>query len=209
MSESTIREQLLRLPTSALSDAQGGTTTMQPGIACRVPGVKLVGVAHTVFALTGSVLSLHRAVLESQPGDVLVVNGQGDGSGAVLGELMARDAQHNGMAGAVIDGAVRDVAGLQALGFPVFSRWLTPRVGTNRRLGTVGGPVVCGGVLVHPGDWIVGDDDGVCVIPREQVAQVIEAAQAIEDKERKIAAGIDAGQRVADLLGIREALLGS
>jgi regulator of RNase E activity RraA len=98
---------------------------------------------------------------------------------------------------------VRDVLGLRALGLPVFARWVTPAVGTNRRLGTVGGRIACGGVVVDAGDWIVGDDDGVVVVPRERAAELVEAGLAIEEKERDIAARIDAGERIADILGFR------
>jgi RraA family protein len=192
------------IPTAALSDAQSGLTTMHPAIANRTPGLKLMGPAFTVQCLVGSIITVHRALHESQPGDVLVVDGLGDHSGALFGELMARDAQFNRLAGIVVDGAVRDVAGLQTLGFPAFSRWVTPRVGTNRRLGSVGVQISCGNVPVRPGDWIIGDDDGVVVVPQEDIDRIAQAGVSIEEKERDIAARIDRGQRIADILSFRE-----
>jgi 4-hydroxy-4-methyl-2-oxoglutarate aldolase len=201
-----IREALLTIPTAALSDAQAGMTTMDAGIKTRVPGLKLVGPAFTVRCMTGSIFTVHKALLEARPGDVLVVDGLGDATEALFGELMGRDAKTAGLAGAVIDGPVRDVAGLGELGLPTFSRHVTPRVGSNRRLGTVGARISCGGISVEPGDWIVGDDDGVVVVPREKVEQLVEAGLAIEDKERGVAARIDAGERIADILNFREAL---
>jgi regulator of RNase E activity RraA len=201
-----IRESLMLIPTAALSDAQAGMTTMDAGIRTRVPGLKLAGPAFTVRCMTGSIITVHKALAEAQPGDVLVVDGLGDATEALFGELMGRDAKAAGIAGVVIDGPVRDVAGLGILGLPSFSRHVTPRVGSNRRLGTVGGRISCGGVAVEPGDWIVGDDDGVVVVPREQAKKLVAAGLAIEDKERDIASRIDSGERIADILNFREAL---
>src|SRR5690606_26227640 len=97
------------------------------------------------------------------------------------------------------------VVGLRELGLPTFSRHVTPRVGSNRRLGTVGQRISCGGITVEPGDWIVGDDDGVVVVPQAEAERLVEAGRALEDKERDIAARIDAGERIADILNFRAA----
>lgn len=176
---------------------------MHAAIENRTPGLKLIGPAVTVQCLVGSIITVHQALATAAPGSVLVVDGLGDQSGALFGELMGRDAKAAGLAGIVVDGAIRDVAGLRQLEFPTFSRWVTPRVGTNRRIGAINVPIACGGVAVQPGDWIVGDDDGVVVLPQANLEQVIEAGLAVEDKERDIAARIDAGERIADVLGMR------
>lgn len=197
------RPSLETIPTAALSDAQTGLTTLHPAISSRVPGAKLVGPAFTVLCLTGSIITVHRALLAARPGDVLVIDGQGDPSSALFGELMARDAKAAGLAGVVVDGAVRDVRGLCELGFPAFARWVTPRVGTNRRLGPIDVEIACGGVVVKPGDWIVGDDDGVVVVPKPHLLPLVEAGLTIEEKERQIAARIDRGERIADVLQFR------
>lgn len=198
-----MRARLQEIPTAALSDAQTGLTTMHAAIENRTPGLKLIGPAVTVQCLVGSIITVHQALATAEPGSVLVVDGLGDQSGALFGELMGRDAKAAGLAGIVVDGAIRDVAGLRQLEFPTFSRWVTPRVGTNRRIGAINVPIACGGVAVQPGDWIVGDDDGVVVLPQANLEQVIEAGLAVEDKERDIAARIDAGERIADVLGMR------
>lgn len=198
-----MRARLQEIPTAALSDAQTGLTTMHAAIENRTPGLKLIGPAVTVQCLVGSIITVHQALATAEPGSVLVVDGLGDQSGALFGELMGRDAKAAGLAGIVVDGAIRDVAGLRQLEFPTFSRWVTPRVGTNRRIGAINVPIACGGVAVQPGDWIVGDDDGVVVLPQANLEQVIEAGLAVEDKERDIAARIDAGERIADILGMR------
>src|SRR5688500_20397939 len=111
-----IRAALLTIPTAALSDAQTGMTTMDAGIKTRVPGVKLVGPAFTVRCLTGSIITVHKALAEAQPGDVLVVDGLGDATEAVFGELMGRGAKAAGLAGAGIDGRGRGIAGLRGPG---------------------------------------------------------------------------------------------
>lgn len=198
-----MNKDLQVIPTAALSDAQSGLTTMHPGIENRTPGLKLVGPAVTVQCLVGSIITVHQALATAEQGSVLVVDGLGDHVSALFGELMGRDAKAAGLAGIVVDGAIRDVVGLRDLELPTFSRWVTPRVGSNRRLGRINVPISCGGVPVQPGDWIVGDDDGVVLIPRAAIESVTTAGLAIEDKERDIAAQIDAGTRIADILGMR------
>jgi len=195
--------RIATIPTAALSDAQTGLTTMHPAIRNRTPGLKLAGPAVTVQCLVGSIITVHQALASAEPGSVLVVDGLGDHVSALFGELMGRDARAANLAGIVVDGAIRDVAGLGELAFPTFSRWVTPRVGTNRRLGRINMPISCGGIPVSPGDWIVGDDDGVVVIPQAEIDAVTDAGLAIEDKEAGIARQIDAGNRIADILGMR------
>lgn len=198
-----IKEDLRAIPTAALSDAQSGLTTMHPAIENRTPGLKLVGPAVTVQCLVGSIVTVHQALAGAGPGSVLVVDGLGDHVSALFGELMGRDARAARLAGIVVDGAVRDVAGLRELAFPTFSRWVTPRVGTNRRLGKVNVPISCGGVPVQPGDCIVGDDYGVVVVPQDDIEELTQAGLAVEEKERGISARIDAGERITDILGMR------
>jgi 4-hydroxy-4-methyl-2-oxoglutarate aldolase len=195
--------RIASLPTAALSDAQTGLTTMHPAIRNRTPGLKLAGPAVTVQCLVGSIITVHQALAAAEPGSVLVVDGLGDHVSALFGELMGRDARAARLAGIIVDGAIRDVAGLGELGFPTFSRWVTPRVGTNRRLGRINVPISCGGIPVTPGDWVVGDDDGVVVVPRLELNSVSASGLAIEDKEVDIARQIDAGKRIADILGMR------
>lgn len=121
----------------------------------------------------------------------------------MLGELFARYAARRGLAGVVVDGAVRDTAGLRALGFPVHARDVTPRAWLNPELGEAGVAVAIGGVAVRPGDWVVADDDGVAVIPQEQLEQVVAAGEAKERQEQEIAARIDAGEALVDITGLR------
>ena len=104
----------------------------------------------------------------------------------------------------MIDGPVRDAAGIRELGFPVWARSITPRVGTNRRVGQTQVPVACGDIVVHPGDWIFADDDGVVVVPAANVEKVLAAAETTDAKERKIAERIKAGESTIDILNFRD-----
>jgi len=131
------------------------------------------------------------------------VDAAGDATGAMFGEMMATQARASGIVGLVVDGAVRDRRALQALGFPVFARAVTPRVGSNRRVGATQEEVSCGGVVVRPGDLIVGGADGVAVIPRARLAEVLAAVDVVAKKEAEMRAGMQRGEVLADILGMR------
>ena len=158
-------DRLRKLRTAWVSDAQGSMGVLHEAIKSLVPGAIAAGPAFTVACYPGSIITVHKALAEARAGDVLMVAGDADDRGALMGELMALACHVLGLAGAVIDGAVRDAPGLREQGFPVYARFVTPRVGTNRRVGSTQVPVSCGGVVVHPGDWVLADDDGVVVVP--------------------------------------------
>jgi RraA family protein len=200
---SDLLARLAAFPTATISDAQASFGVMRPEIRALTPGLRLVGPAHTVKCYPGSIITVHKALLEARPGEVLVVDGEGDERGALWGELMTLQAQANGLAGIVVDGPVRDRQAVAALGFPVFASSVTPRVGSNRRVGQTQVPIQCGGVVVRPGDVIVADDDGVAVVSHERLAAVIEAAEAIKRKEAGYRQAIAAGQQLADQIGFR------
>ena len=165
---SDARQVLAAASSAAVSDALGSTGVMHPDIRAVWLGARLFGPAFTASCHANSIITVHKALLEAAAGDVLVVDGGHDGSGALFGGIMATEARQHGIQGMVTDGAVRDSGHLQQLGFPVFARSITPRVGTNRRVGRTGVPVSCGGVLVRPGDYVLADSDGVVVIPAER-----------------------------------------
>lgn len=186
-----------------VSDAQGATQTMDAGVKPAWTGAQAIGPAYTARCYPGSIITVHKALLEAPAGSVIVVDNGGDVSGALFGELMATEAKARGLAGVVIDGAVRDVDGLRALPFAAFARAVTPRVGTNRRVGTTQVDVVCGGIVVHPGDVVVAGQDGVVVIPRAGLAEVLDAVAAVEKKEAGIRTRMQQGERLADILAMR------
>ncbi|HYF93782.1 MAG TPA: RraA family protein [Symbiobacteriaceae bacterium] len=190
------------LPAAGFSDALAKTQTMDAGMKCITPGKTVIGPAYTVEAYPTGIITCHKALGEVPAGCVLVIDGQGDPNGAMWGELTSMEAMQKGVLGVVVDGAVRDVASVRELGFPVWARHITPRVGSNRTVGTTGGTVVCGGVAVRTGDLIVADDDGVVVVPQERIAEIVAKTEAIEVKEVDMAAKVKAGGHIADMIGM-------
>ena len=200
----TLAERFRRLVTPWVSDAQGSFGVMHADIKSLVPGATAAGPAFTVLCYPGSIITVHKALAEAKAGDVLVIAGDGDDRGALFGEIMATAAKALGLAAVVIDGPARDAAGIREIGLPVYARSVTPRVGTNRRVGKTNVPVSCGGVAVRPGDWIMADDDGAVVVPAADVETVLAAAEQADAKERKFVERIDAGELTIDILGMRD-----
>lgn len=184
------------------SDAMNKAKTLDAAIRPIAPGYSMLGQALTVRAVAGGIAPLLHALSLAKPGDVLVVDAGGFADNAVLGGNMTNEAMRRGMAGLVIDGAIRDLAEIRDHGIPTFTRAVTPAGPNFAETGDVGGPVSCGGVLVNAGDLVLGDDDGVVVVPRARMATVLAACQATlaaeAEWERRIAAG-EAFTRILDL----------
>jgi regulator of RNase E activity RraA len=178
---------------SNVADAMGRFHFMDPGIANRT-GLPLCGVAVTVNARPGDNLMVHKALELAQPGDVVVVSTNGNTTSAVFGELMGHTAVGAKLGGIVVDGAIRDVDGLEALAFPAFSRAVSPGGCDKDGPGEINVPVSCGNTPVLPGDIIVGDLDGVAVVPMAEASDILERVRALEDRERKRIASIKAGE---------------
>lgn len=152
----------------------------------------MVGTACTVETQDGDNFPIHVAIYQGQPGYVLVVGGKGYMQKAYMGDLMGGAAKAIGFEGIVVDGCVRDKLGLMAMQFPVFSKGLMPRGPGKKGPGAINTPVVCAGVTVHPGDLIVGDCDGVAVVPRDKIEEVLQAA------EKKVVYEIGRRQAIAE-----------
>jgi regulator of RNase E activity RraA len=178
---------------STVADAMGRFRFMHPGIESRT-GLPVCGVATTVNARPGDNLMVHKALELARPGDVVVVSTNGSTTTAVFGELMGRAATAAKLGGIVVDGAIRDVEGLKKLGFPAFSRTVSPGSCDKDGPGELNVPISCGGTVVMPGDIVVGDQDGVAVVPREEAAEVLEQVKVLEERERKRIAEIAAGE---------------
>lgn len=162
---------------------------------------KIAGPAVTAFCWPGDNLMMHRALYLAEPGDVLVVVCQAELSGAQWGDLATRYAVHKGLAGVVVQGCVRDVDQVRAMGFAVWSTHIWPIHPDKSGHGLVNAPVVCEGVEVRPGDLIVADGDGVICVPRDDAARVVSEAQAKMRKEDEVAAAVRSGAAVWDLSG--------
>ena len=180
------------LASSNVADAMGRFNFMDPGIRSR-SGLPLCGLAITVNARPGDNLMVHKALQLAQSGDIVVVSTNGNTTSAVFGELMCRTAVAAGIGGLVVDGAIRDAEGITALGFAAFSRTVTPGGCDKDGPGEINVPVSCGGAVVHPGDIVVGDADGVAVVPRADAAEVLELVRALVRNEEKRVAEIQAG----------------
>ncbi|MDA8397663.1 MAG: methyltransferase [Actinomycetota bacterium] len=175
-------EGLSKLPCANIADAMDRLGVAE-GIHAMWSGAKLAGPAYTIWTRSGDNRAVHQAIDAAQPGDVLVVNGGGDTTRALIGELMATRAVKRRLGGFVIDGAVRDRELIGELGLPVFARGATPAGPYKNGPGRLLCPVAIGGVCVLPGDIVLGDGDGVVVVPRAMGATVLEAAREIEKTE--------------------------
>ena len=178
-----------------VADAMGRFNFMDPGIRSR-SGFPLCGPAVTVLSRPADNLMIHKALDVAQPGDVVVVNTVGNTTTAVFGDLMCRSAAAKKLGGIVVDGAIRDVGGIAALRFPAFSRAVTPGSCDKDGPGEVNVPIACGGTVVMPGDIIVGDDDGVAVVPRDHAEEVLRLLDELLARERKRVAEINEGMLI-------------
>ena len=183
--------QLLELASTLLADV--GACTMHSRIRSLTPGKQLVGKALTVRVAPGDNLAIHAALARAQRGDVLVVDGGGYTERALMGGIMMTQAKATGLAGVVIDGAMRDVQELQALGLPAFAVAVHPAGPFKEGPGSLYGAIQCGGVEVHHGDWVLGDDDGVVVMTEAALASLVAAAAAKKQREQDRMDAIDRG----------------
>ncbi|WP_250504632.1 RraA family protein [Caballeronia sp. AZ7_KS35] len=176
-----------------VADVAGRRGTVHGRVKPLSPKMKVAGPAITVEVRQGDNLAIHAALAIAKPGDVIVVDGKGDVSCALLGEIMATQAKVSGIAGIVIDAAVRDAHELANGDYPIFSAGLNPCGPTKSVAGLVNHPISAGGTAVNPGDLVVGDADGVVVIPRADVARIVELAQKKLDMETARIAAIHKG----------------
>jgi 4-hydroxy-4-methyl-2-oxoglutarate aldolase len=183
-----IVQQAGEFQAAIIADVAGRRGAMHGRVAALRPTMKLVGTAFTVDVRPGDNLMIHAAMAMARPGDVLVVDGKGDQTAALMGTIMITACRQLGIAGVVIDGAVRDSLEIDEMGYPVFSVGTNPNGPTKNVPGRIGHPVTCGGVTVHPGDFILGDADGVVVVERDKIASLIPLAHnKVRDETARIA----------------------
>ena len=162
--------------------------SMQKTAGIKLPHVKLAGPAFTVEVRPGDNLMIHAALALAKPGDVLVIDGKGDQGSALMGTIMMTACQQLGLAGVVLDGAVRDSLEIDEMDYPVFSVGTNPNGPAKQVGGRIGHPVSCGGVTVHPGDFIIAECDGVAVVEREKIESLLPpAAHEVEAEAKRIA----------------------
>src|SRR5689334_7144612 len=181
-------ERAAQYPSSILADVAGRRGALSSRIAPLAPGMRLAGSALTVEVRPGDNLMIHAAMAIAKPGDVLVIDGKGDRTCALMGEIMINQCKEIGIAGVVMDAAARDTLELRKLGLPVFSVGSNPNGPTKLVPGRVNHPISCGGISVNPGDLIVGDADGIVVIERDKAESLLElAAKKVADETARIA----------------------
>ena len=197
-----IREAFLAASTANLSDGAHRLPGCE-GIRPLMPGYKLVGRAVTVRTYPGDWSKPVQAIDAAAPGEVIVVDAGGLGP-AIWGELATHSSLQKGLAGVVVDGAIRDSADLRRLKFPAFSRLVQPNAGEPKGLGEINVPITIGSVPVAPGDWVVGDDDGVMIVPQARATEAANYAMDCLERENRIREEILSGEttlgKVVDLL---------
>jgi RraA family protein len=182
-------ESFAGLPAANIADNMNRMSCMDAKLR-PLNDIPLLGPAFTVKSRPGDNLMLHKALDLAQPGDIIVVDAQGDLSNSIMGELMALWAKQRGLGGFIVDGAIRDVGALKKMGMPIYAAGVTPAGPYKDGPGEINVPVVCGGVVVHPGDILVGDEDGIVVINPLDAESLLEKSRAKSRKEQHDVAAI-------------------
>ena len=197
---------LRQLGAATVHEAQGGKGALDSGIKPIASHMRLAGPAFTVDTRPADNLMLHYAMLKARPGDVLVVDAKGFLEAGVWGDVFTEQAQRIGLAGLVIHGAVRDAAAMTEAGVPVFSRGLSIKGTGKHQPGRINVTVTIGDISINPGDIIVGDQDGVVVVRRDEVDEVLGKSRQREEKEAHFRQQIRNGATTVELLGLEETL---
>jgi 4-hydroxy-4-methyl-2-oxoglutarate aldolase len=196
--------ELAELGSATLHEAGGRLPLVDVDLVQVIPGSRAAGPARTVRCAQGDNLMVHAAVAEAEPGEVLVVTMPEPVPVAVVGDLLATQAQGRGVAALLVDAAVRDVEELRELGLPIWARYVRVRGAEKRTPGTIGEPVVVGGAEIRRGDVVVLDADGAVVVPRERVDEVLAAARDRAEREVDKRAKLRDGALSYDLDGLRQ-----
>ncbi len=192
-----VREVLLRVSTANLSHGSHHRPCLA-GLVQITPGAKLVGPALTVRTAPGDFAKPVEAIDHAAPGQVIAIDAGGVGP-AVWGELASESALQRQVAGVVVDGGIRDTDEIRRLGFPAHARLVCSHAGHPKGFGEIGGPIRLGGVEVFPGDWLVGDADGVMVLPKDRVVEMANRAQDVLEAENRIRAEIREGRTLGQV----------
>ena len=201
-----IRHRLSRLDTACVCDGYKALDrpirALDPAIRPVTPGLRLIGRAHTLTCHE-DFLTVIVALRDSLPGEVLVIDSQGSRK-ALTGELFPTEARRKGLAGIVNDGPCRDTAAIRQQQLPYYARSVNPVAGTTDKLFKTQVPVTCGGVRVHPGDIVFGDDDGLIVASSEEISEIIPVAEEVQRKEAQLLAEMERGRSLIDMLNLED-----
>ncbi len=198
--------RLTELGVATVHEAQARTGLMRPYMRPIYPAAKAGGSAITISCHPGDNLMIHAAIEFCREGDILVVSTTSESTDGMFGELLAESCRAHGVVGLVIDAGVRDVTDLTAMQFPVWSKAISAQGTVKSTAGSVNVPIVCAGAIVHPGDIVLGDADGVVVVKREYGAEVARLAGERFEKELKNREQLKSGKLGVDMYGLRAKL---
>jgi len=195
---------LAQLGVATVHEAAGRVGILELDLTQVVQGSRVAGPARTALCATGDNTMVHAAIAHAQPGDVLVLTSVDPGPVALVGELLATQAQVRGVAGVLVDGAVRDLDELGTIGLPVWARFVRASGATKGEAGRLDVPVLVGGTQIRPGDLVVLDCDGALTLPRERIDEVLPLAIARAERERALRQRYLAGELSYDVNELRE-----